>query len=81
MNVANVSANLMEGIRVRTTCKRYIPLKNVFLWMLGQSLDYLYRLLPSYRSPHELRINKIFFKHSPDQAELLAMLQKGFSGN
>ena len=51
------------------------------LWLVGRLRHDLYRLLPIYRSPRQLMINEIFFRNSPVQYEILAMLQRGFSGN
>ena len=59
----------------------YNPQVITSLWLIGRLLHDLYRLLPIYRSPRQLRINEIFFGNSPVQPEILAMLQRGFSGN
>ena len=52
-----------------------------FSGFLGRSLKHLYRLLPSYRTPRQLKVNELFFEYSPVRADILKMLQQGFSGN
>ena len=55
---------------------------SVFLPGLGEeTLSNLWKVLPMYRSPFEVRVNEIFFEPLKTKAQVISYLRSGFTGD
>ena len=80
----NAIVNYMAKIRVPTIISNYYYKSCSHFINHGYLGNYklnLWKLLPTYRTPLELRINELFFQGIKEQRELLSILRVGFIGN